>query len=999
MHLDCKIIEYKDINKLSLHEEYSNIENKLIICASSISSLGMNILLNGNDQPILNIGPVINKIIYGWDSQETKFMQNIALGVVIQELISENSKRNFLTANEMNILDSVNNIREDILSSIRLMIECNIRHNDFNGIDSEEIRVFTLIWSRLEAKEDSFQNFRDRFFNKESSQYIFNNKKLIEKLFLDGLKNGLEKQIKSLNNFTSSHKENRVNTLEKEYVHVIASKRVKLYDEMLRSGKIYMPNEIILHGFYFITPIQHKILYELSNELNIKLTFLNNSDLSHKPCSFEIWEHSFEDNNINGKIIQDTNELPNSWARIVEYMYKNESEIYIKKKIKELKNNGFTIEKYSYPSIISLKNDNISTDIINSQNAYYSPYADEINSTFRNIQSKSILSNLLDTPLGQFIKILHSMWYRSREENKFYIDMNLIQNMFSTGWLTIEYKGKEINASSYTNILKDLKAYFNKCTNIKEFDNTINILKLSKKYLEEDLNLGNLICNFSFFNVSTEDIDIISTFIHALKNLIEKLNEPNEKVPQNKPIEVDKHFIALKEIIEKYKSKSSNKEIEILEIVDIIVNHRLKDAKCLPKDIFEALETYIDKKFKDENEELYNNLVLDMDGAEFTEILGFSNSCLIQIDKDFISGKESRFTWPLETNSLEFISKKLSDERRLDDVMLLNRLLLIINKKEARNKYLYYKILESNKNIKLLMINNLGKGIDNESIYNKLLIDYADVKGINNSYNNNEEFNDSDIYIYPVLEKKIFKDGIQTTPNTYINQLMEINDKYYKDKVGIGFAWSKLFKYAKSNLEDKGTFIQMNRIYNQCEKRFYYYIISDDKFMPYRDDYHHKFLFSILIHIIHQRIVINPTLQANIKSSWIEIKGIRYPNNDDDESIRSNNFNIILDKIGYFFPQWTDIEKSNLKNNALNYFKKNTSYVIELESFKTGKIPIIIPSCTITEMDLNYYNSDTYNEEKLFLTKIPKVNNDKNRNCKYCNFNDVCIERDDGKSE
>lgn len=1012
MRIDCKVIEYKDINRFSESKEYNNIKNKLIICASSIGSLGMNILLKDNEQPILNIGPVINKILNEWDGQETKFMQNIALGVVIQELIAENSKTNFFTPNEMNILKSINNIRDDILSSIRLMLECNIYPEDFKNINSAEMKVFVKVWNKLEEKESSFQNLRDEFLNKESIKNIFNKKDYSGKLLIYGLKNGLEKQIKNLTNFKNKYKENKIDIYgeEPEYVSVIISKRVELYqemikkyDDMLKSGNIEIPDEIILHGFYFITPIQHKFLYELSKALNIQLTFLNNSDSSNEINSLEIWKYSFDDYNMNGEIIQDYSDLSDSWGCIIEYMYENRDKGYIKGKIEELYEKGYTMDWNSYPNIISLKNSSTVTNLINSQDVYYSPYSDEINSTFRNIESKNILSNLLDTPVGEFIKLLHSIWYQSREKKKFFIDVKLIQNIFSTGWLTIEYKGKEINAATYTNILKNLRPYFNKCTNIDEFDRTICILKSGKEYLGDDLGLENIICNFSFFDVSIEDIDIISTFIHTLKNLIEELDEPNEKIPQNKPIKVDKHFTALKEIIEKYKSNSSNKEIEILKIINTIINHRLKDKECLPKDVFEALEEYIDKKLKDENEELYENLVLDMDGAEFTQILGFSNSCLIQIDKDFMPANKSRLTWPLKENLLEDIMKKLNKEKRFDSEMLLNRLLLIINNKEARNKYLYYKMLESNKNIKLLMIDNLGKGITDESIYNTLLIDYVKEARINNKDNSNQsdtyidKFNQSDIYTNPLIEKKVLKDSIEGTLKDYIDELMNINDNYYqlkKDieskKEEIGFKLRELRKHIKSDLKDKGHFIQMNRIYNQCEKRFYYYIINEYKFASYRDDYHHKFLFSILIHIIHQKIITKSISIDDIKSSWPEITKIKYPKSD--KKIYNDNFDIILNKIGQYFPQWNNIEKNNLKNNTLKYLNKNISYIIELECFKDDRIPIIIPSYRIENLDLNKYNKDGYNEEKLFLSGIPKINTDRNRGCQYCNFNDICIE-------
>lgn len=991
MRLKGTIIEYKDINQLRFHSDYDKIKNKLTLCASPINSVGMNIMLEDDfTVPIINIGAVIKEMLSSWDAQETKFSQNIALGVTIEELINENSTTKLFTDLQMTILKSVNTTRDDILSSIRLMTEAKLTPEHFDLIIDDEIIVFREVWRRLEIKDNSFNEFRENVFEN------FNDETKLKQIFKKALEKGKEKQIKILKNFSDTYDTKVQVSLKEEDLSDVINRINEKYENL----KIDIPKDIVLQGFYFITPIQKHVLYKLVDVLKINLIFLNNSENDEKNELLEIWRKSYDDTNFNGSIVEDTDDTPQSWGKIFEYMYENKSKKFINDKIKEMKTkHGFDISKIDYSSIISMKQD---VDIKNRNIAYYSPYKDEINESFSNITSKNILSNLLETPLGEFIKIIHSLWYKSREANEFIIDTDLICRMFSTGWLSMVHNGKTINASNYINVFKDLEPYFSKCLNLNDFEKTVEIIKEANVNLGENLGLKNLMYNFSFFNTSEEEIEIVNKFIHNLSDIIKKLDLANPTTIKSDLIDINKHFESLKSIIETYKSTSTKgslveTDLEILNIVEHIINHDLNVCECLAKDVFEALEIYINNKLKDENEELFNNLILELDGVEFTQILGFKEAHLCQIDQEFLPGNKSRYTWPLSENLIEVLIDKCDDEVKI----LLNRILLIIENRELSNKYLFYKMLQCCKNIKLVMINNLREDTVKESVYIELLLDYLEDENI---YTYSSKLNEFDITNVDesgkILESEIKDNNDVISKNDY-SELIKVNKEYMEAYSNANGNQGALLACAKKYFTENGQLIQLNRIYNQCKKRFYYYMMNDNKFIPYRDSYHHGFLFSLMIHVINQKIAVNESLKddVNINSWWPEIKQIQSTKNTRSKTKSTNdiikeNFDVILNMLTRYFPQWSEVEKENLKNKALQYFGLNIHYVKELESNKEDRLTIIIPSPYSNELKIASYDENEYNKKIEFVKGIAKVSDGDKKACKYCNLKDTCMECD-----
>lgn len=1040
LYIGDKIIEYKNVKDIpSKLQDSGSTEEKIIICASNVGAIGMNVMMKDyNNMTIISIGQIIKSMVGSWDSEKTKLIQELKLGKVILDLISETKLTKVLTHSQEEILENIFKIKDELLASIRLMVEANLKPSDLSGIcDDDEFIVFLKVWEKVEQIEDSFSEYRETVINE------FNDKDRLASSFKRGLEEAIKSQIRQLKNFKKRYGHNKlaknIDNKERELGEVI-DEIIKRYEEKYKikekdiwekigtknrktteyilGESIVLPSEIVLHGFYFLTPIQHYILYKLKNIGKIDNIFLNNSYIFDKVDNsiFEIWNKSFSPifcNITEDEIIQDYEPLQETWGLIFSDINNGETKKKIESDLEKLHKKNYRINKNNYSSIISMVND---IDKSNQNEAYFSPYKKEINSLLKDITEKNVMSNLLETPIGEFINVIHEIWKKSIQQGETYIDIELLNKCFSTGWLEIEYGNEKKNAADYLYILKDLESYFKNCKTISQWHSYMNTLKNAKEYLGKILGLNNIICNFSYFNVKDNDIKIINKFVLIIDEIIKVLN-----TSKSESINVNTHFELLESIINEY-SKSTkgtienDEDLEMLRIVEKILESDLKTTTCLSEDVFKALSTYVENKLMTADEEKYDDIILDMDGAEFTQILGFSKANLCQIDNNFIPGGKTNFTWPL---SEPLINKMMSwcGNNKDDSEILLQRLLLIIKEKKLSNKYLYYKMLESCRDISLVRIDNLIEEEFDESFYNKLIIDYCSNDKNEETNKEKYEFSVNDIvnvnYKSNVNLNDIIDDNIPRI-NEIINQYkLDIN--YMKQMKGISKAYQEslreevskggnkdscLENYFKTN----GDLIQANRIFNKCKRRFWIYYINKDKFISYRDDFHQKFLFSLLIHIINQKLYTHPELK-NDKRMQCKWKNINKIEKSIDISKIESNFNIILTMINNYFPQWTDIEKISQKNDAIKYFYANLFYIKELEISKCEKLPIIIGPLKENNENGDKENKAirkiidiTYNEDE-YLKKFDIYNSmwstsklDTEKGCKYCNAKDDCWE-------
>lgn len=818
--MNVKIINYNDISQLKKHQEYELIKNTLHICAAASTTEGM-YKTYGMDftEPIISIGNITKYIVGDWDSSVVKLGQYTRLTREIKELTEELKDDVDFKGKYEKVLRGIRRNQKEILNSMRSLIECNVYPEDFNPATIEE-EFFVELWMRAELaeKDESIMKFRNEFFNN------INDKEVFEKKLKGAISYAIDKEI------------NKVESIE--YKNKLAK-----YKSEIENRKI---NRVVLHGFYYIRPIQDRII-ELMKEFEIEIIFLNWYDAKYTKV-FEIWDKTFDEGweyPTKDKWIYSDNKKQYRMCDLFADIYQGTVD---KENIEDIKN-AIKPKLKKFDDTISF------IDKYNENHIYYSPESNKMNDIFKDYYPEKYDNrHFLSYPIGQYLYQIHRMW--DEELGTLKIDINVLQECFSSGWLNIEKNKTRINAIDYTYDLYLIKNYFKNCHIIDEWKDRLKLLKQIKEQVVDNLNTdvdksdknyrfhqvaSNPLINFSFFKIDTDRVETILEFIEVIIKTAQKLFE------DNKEIDLNSYLKKIDELIDENSFEFIN------EVEEEIVN-KLKDKLCVeldykiycyPEDIAEALVLFLGGDFEKTDEEdkgEQNNKIVQpiekIEGASITYINDNKWINICQLSEEAIPGGNKGYSWPLNKENLNRIKKV----NRKYSNRLLDRMILIIEETGSINRYLFYCLLQASKNLELSWITNWEDKILEESVYIKLLKTWV------KDFDTQQEKDTIDI-------------GKENTVKYICNESMN------KEEI--------------DNL-----LVEVLDEYKICPRRFYYSYILDD-YPTYKSDFHHGFVFTGVIKSI--------AIAASCKTS--------------------DAFN----QIEQFFPQWNAIEKKQLKEYSERY--------------------------------------------------------------------------------
>lgn len=818
--MNVKIINYNDISQLKKHQEYELIKNTLHICAAASTTEGM-YKTYGMDftEPIISIGNITKYIVGDWDSSVVKLGQYTRLTRAIKELTEELKDDVDFKGKYEKVLRGIRRNQKEILNSMRSLIECNVYPEDFNPATIEE-EFFVELWMRAELaeKDESIMKFRNEFFNN------INDKEVFEKKLKGAISYAIDKEI------------NKVESIE--YKNKLAK-----YKSEIENRKI---NRVVLHGFYYIRPIQDRII-ELMKEFEIEIIFLNWYDAKYTKV-FEIWDKTFDEGweyPTKDKWIYSDNKKQYRMCDLFADIYQGTVD---KENIEDIKN-AIKPKLKKFDDTISF------IDKYNENHIYYSPESNKMNDIFKDYYPEKYDNrHFLSYPIGQYLYQIHRMW--DEELGTLKIDINVLQECFSSGWLNIEKNKTRINAIDYTYDLYLIKNYFKNCHIIDEWKDRLKLLKQIKEQVVDNLNTdvdksdknyrfhqvaSNPLINFSFFKIDTDRVETILEFIEVIIKTAQKLFE------DNKEIDLNSYLKKIDELIDENSFEFIN------EVEEEIVN-KLKDKLCVeldykiycyPEDIAEALVLFLGGDFEKTDEEdkgEQNNKIVQpiekIEGASITYINDNKWINICQLSEEAIPGGNKGYSWPLNKENLNRIKKV----NRKYSNRLLDRMILIIEETGSINRYLFYCLLQASKNLELSWITNWEDKILEESVYIKLLKTWV------KDFDTQQEKDTIDI-------------GKENTVKYICNESMN------KEEI--------------DNL-----LVEVLDEYKICPRRFYYSYILDD-YPTYKSDFHHGFVFTGVIKSI--------AIAASCKTS--------------------DAFN----QIEQFFPQWNAIEKKQLKEYSERY--------------------------------------------------------------------------------
>jgi hypothetical protein len=817
-----KVISYKDITKLKTHKDFNLIKDTLHICAAASTTEGMyNRYGEEFNAPIISIGEITDYLTGDWNDSITKLAQYTRLTREIKILSSQfKNSPNFKEKYEK-LFRGIRKNQREIMDSIRSLVECNAYPEDFVAKTIEE-KFFVELWDRVETNnsEKSILKFRNEFYSNLNDKDIFK-KKLIKAI--------QEATTKTINDLNKKGDERKA-TKYKKYLSNL--------------DEFNLPKKIVFHGFYFIRPIQDRIMSLIEN-LGIEVIFLNLYNHNYNKI-FNIWDQTFDESfgHPSKRLwVVDNQELEYSYGKLFADIYEGKLD---EKYVNDIcLNNKITVNYYQ--DVMSFVDD------CDASINYYSPDSRKINNILRDYYPERYKNrHFLSYPIGQFLYKIHTMWDEYTSQLK--LDMDSIQSCFSSGWLTINLNGKKFNARNYSYDLYSISSYFKGCITINQWRERLNTLKEVKSKVVNKMNTSidienknyryhqmaaNPFMQFSFFKIEEESIDIIHMFIEKLIEIANKLFEKNEELDLN-------HYLKkIDTLIEESDFEYVN-DIEkdiIGKLRETLKKDTADKIMCFPEDIAEGLILLLGGDFEKNEKEDYSNLgqlVLPIENIEASPITHKENELvhICQLSEESMPGGSTSFTWPLNENN---INRIIENTKRIHTDKLLRRMLLIKKEVGLINRYLFYCTLQSNKNIQLSWIKKWEDKELEESVYIKLLESWRD-------------------------DLKIARK--EKTLNVEKN--LDINDKNENS-------------FSKEELSILGNTCILE--YKVCPRRFYYSYVAND-FSTYNIDFHHGFLYTNIVRSIAS-------------------------------SINSTNY-MVHNHMKDFFPQWSDIEKKQLKE-YLNY--------------------------------------------------------------------------------
>jgi hypothetical protein len=651
--------------------------------------------------PIITFAELFTELAGGnWSSSKAQLKQFLTLSEIQSELWRDNPAGNRL------IVQSIERNQLQVLKTLRMVTELGLSP--------------TILYDRKDKLTESETIFLE-MWNRMLSLLLRNSKEL--RLFLDGTKNVTTTMNIALNNWgTELFTEKKKGAARTILLH---KRRISnLLEENWRESiqKSLAKKKLILHGFYFITPIQEKIFQRLEDKF--ELVFLNAYD-SRFPNAFETVKTFLGiGKNETCNVVDDYVAIHPLAARLIESL-EGGSQIEVDQKI-EVYSDLVHFVEYEKQRYVSTTGDGNEMD-----EPYHilTPRAGEIeNHLIANEFIKPSKKKLTDYPIGRFLYRLHQM--KSRETDlkngteKFteVVTGETLLDSFSSGCLIL--KGEDLRR--YVKSLEKVIPYCKKATKFDTWIEMINDLIIEKKSMEKKIQKTNKhalssrahlfhsmpMRQLSYFSVATNDMEKLIEGIRLLKGINDALFgdwDTNKRSIAN-------HFKTLEEMVLKNVEdyfEDDEKEI-ITNLVDEIEDLKDEELEFSLKDISKGLLFYLDGSLHEAGEtESVSDKVFAFDQADGAPFRINRKFHLAFADHKALPVSQGYMLWPISRDTLSHLQESNPELHLLEE-----------RKRQSNSitRYLLYVLLHSSDDVRF----SYAKHVGNESrlelaLYLKLL--------------------------------------------------------------------------------------------------------------------------------------------------------------------------------------------------------------------------------------------------------------------------------------
>lgn len=633
------VITYTNPARLSETSAFTPFVNSLHLCATNSLRKGVTKYYQGKPveyihAPIVSAGMLFSKLLGSWSSPAVKMKQFTKLTKLMRGQENTWGKE---------LCRAFRHNQIDVLQTMRTLAEIGTTPVELKPTSREE-QLFQSVWGLMESSDSDFQRIRSRL----------------------GSAHNIEKRLRE-------------------------ALSECLIDVSRLPEKI---TEIVLHGFYFITPLQYRVM-SLFQNAGIRLVFLNLYDTRY-PNSFRSVERFLsqwvpvEQWQIQQSIV--VSEM--SWGDVFASAYEEET-----RKSADAHFGPRVIQFEDFQTFLSHYEDH------SERETYYSPEHENLNKRLKDYYPESYPDrHFLAYPIGQYLFHLHQMWDDQKRE--LVLNEKGLFECFSSGWLQIEEK----NARNFTIMLEDVLPYFSSCSTLKEWRRQAELLKEVKLNAADAFEnsgsrfhrmMGNPMLRFSFFKVKHTDIVLLLQFM-------EKLFTQAELLFGRKEIRLHEHFEQIAQLLAAGPDPETlaEEERELLEQL----RKRLKldfidDESYYIDDVAQAVALYLGGEFNNELEEM----TLPISKFEDVDAVAFMDReiHLCNLDEESLPYAVNSMPWPLTRQTVHGLQSRE-----------LEMLFIREDVSSSSARYLFYNVLAFAKQpVRLSWIRNKESKKLEESVY------------------------------------------------------------------------------------------------------------------------------------------------------------------------------------------------------------------------------------------------------------------------------------------
>lgn len=637
------IYDYKDIRKLEQSLISEELRSGVIVTATS--SLATELRSYYPEYTVLGMHELINELIPEWD-ESTKDLRNyISLRNALDDYAAEKD------GNETLFLSLQRNAT-DIWNAILLLVEADVYPHDIPEGISVPANHFKEIWKRLEIENSALLNLRAQFAFRLSNE--------------DTVISCIESCIKR------SYVNDTFDVIKKRFFFL---------------------------GFYFITPIQARLIDVLS-AAGLDIAYLNCHDERYRYAG-EIWEKTFNEEYTDNTAIDIQPELSfnNSFGELL-----NGQDDVMQVDIAKFTSDLEFAQAMKTP--ITTGASLFTPDIKGCETIlkeYYPEYFER--------------KHLLAFPVGQYIYYLHMMW--DAFDGRLELRYEYVFKCFATGWLEVG----QLNGRDYIYEMLKLAPFFKDCVDQETWRDRLSLLKTVKEYSKEpevedvpnrrwhEL-LGDPFKQVGIYNLPCETID-------ALEQLITKLIEDAELLFSSEgKVRISDHFDKIKMIINEHMGREDVLDDEIQIAKELVRNLEMagaEDQECPLSAIKDAIVLLIGGHFDevdtlDQELSLIEDRVAPLSTIESSLLSNHGEDIYLVLADEFtLPGRPRDLPWPLTDELLD----SLHLESREDTRRYVAHMRSVIKNRPLSYRYLFFSFIsnvneENHPSLHLSWIKNQG---------------------------------------------------------------------------------------------------------------------------------------------------------------------------------------------------------------------------------------------------------------------------------------------------